>query len=339
MDMSGLNYEKLKGPQKAAIFLLAMGQEYTASFFKRLDGKSIKEIGKYMSEITHVSSDVLDAVMAEFLVKFRNDTNLTISGRTFLEEVVSKSLDEQRAREIYETIGAQGAGVPFGDLTCIPPESVVNILKGEQPQTIALILCYLPQDKAGRILSLLPEHMKGEVALRIVEMGEVEDDLIKDIDQLIKSDVAKIGMATKKVDGIATLANILGEVDGSTEEYVLSQIEEGDGDLAEKIRRRMFVFEDLLQIDDRGFREILRNIESDVLVKALKTASEEMKQKILSNLSERAAEMLSEDMEVVGPVRVSEVEEAQQTIIKTAKRLEGEGKIVFGGKGRDEAFV
>ena len=329
----------LTGPQKAAIFLLAMGEEFTTSFFKGLDEGSIKKIGKYMSDITYISSNVLDVVLGEFLKNFQGDANLAVSGRDFLEQVVGKTLDEETAREVFKVIGDEKHHVPFSDLVYIPADDLVNMLKGEHPQTIALILSYLPQEKAAEILSVLPEEIKADVGIRILKIGQVQDDIIRELDEALTKDFSNIGVTTRKFDGVDKLADILNEVDGKTEEYVLAHIEKEDGDLAEKIRQKMFVFEDLLQVDDKSFREVLQNIDNEGLVKALKTASEELKEKIFSNLSERAAEMLREDMEVQGPVRLKEVEEAQQNIMRTAKKLEADGRIVLGSKGKEEIFV
>ncbi|MBW1715338.1 MAG: flagellar motor switch protein FliG [Deltaproteobacteria bacterium] len=331
--------KSLTGPQKAAIFLLAMGEEFSKSFFKRLDEESIQKIGRCMADITYVHSDVLDAVLKEFLTGFGNETNTPVSGRSFLKKVVAKSLDDETARKVFKAIGDEGASTPFSDLAYISAENLVNIIEGEHPQTIALILSYLPNEKAGEILSLLPEEIKPDVALRIVQIKEVPNDIIMELDDAIKKDLSKVKGASRKFDGVEALANILNRVDGQTEEFVLSTIEKDDGDLAEMIRQKMFVFEDLLEVDDRSFREILKNIDNQLLVKALKTASEEMKQKIFGNLSERAAGMLKEDMEIMGPVRLKEVEEAQQAVVKAAKTLEGEGKIVLVGKGKEDVLV
>jgi flagellar motor switch protein FliG len=339
MAIDRIHPENLTGPQKAAIFLLAMGEEFTSIFFKELDEKSIKRIGMYMSQITFLPSDVLQAVMNEFLTNFDNDINLAVSGRDFLEQVVTRTLDEETARDVFKVIGNKDANVPLSDLVYVPADSLVNLIKGEHPQTIAVILSYLPQEKAAEILALLPVEIKADVGLRIVKIGQVQDDVLRELDESIKKDLSRVGVASKKVDGVETLANILNEVDRTTEDDVLSHIESEDTDLAEKIRQKMFVFEDLLQVDDRGFREILKNIDNPLLLKALKTASDEMKEKVFSNLSERAAEMLKEDMEVAGPVRLREVEEAKQQIIRSAKKLEAEGKIALGGKGKEEVFV
>lgn len=333
-----LSADKLSGPQKAAILFLTMGEEYSTALFKELDEASIKKIGKYMSEITHIPSDVLSTVMDEFLINFRGDSDMVISGEDFLKQIVNKSMDKESAREVFKVIGEKGSSVPFSDLAYIPAENLINIIQGEHPQTIALILSYLPYEKAAEVLKSFPEELKIDVALRIVQIGQVDVEIVNELDKVIKNELSKIGGATRKCDGIETLANILNQVDGITEESVLSHIENEDSDLADMVRQKMFVFEDLLQIENRHFRDILQNVDNQLLIKALKTTSDEMKNKVFSNLSERASEMLKEDMEVMGPVKLSEVEEAQQEIIKIAKRLESEGRIILS-KGGDDVFV
>lgn len=333
-----LNTEKLTGPQKAAILFLTMGEDFSTSFFKELDEGCIKKIGRYMSEITYIPSDVLSVVMDDFLNNFESDSDMVVSGETFLKQMVSKTLDKDTAREVFKVIGDKGTSVPFADLEYIPAENLVNIIQGEHPQTIALILSYLPNEKAAEALKYFPEEMKADIAFRIVQIGQVDVDIVNELDKVIKKELSKVGKATRKFDGIEILANILNQVDGSTEELVLSHIENEDSELADSIRQKMFVFEDLLQIENRHFRDILQNVDNQLLIKALKTASDEMKNKIFSNMSERASEMLKEDMEVMGPVKLSEVEEAQQEVIRTAKKLESEGKIALA-KGGDDVFV
>lgn len=333
-----LSIDKLTGPQKAAIFLLTMGEEFTTSFFKKLDEKNIKKIGQYLSGINHIPSDVLNSVMEEFLTNIQGDGDIMVSGGDFLKQVVNKTLDKETAREVFKVIGGEGASVPFSDLSYLSAENLVVIIQGEHPQTMALVLSYLPHEKAAEVLKLLSDDLKADIALRIVKMGQVDMDVVNELDKVIRKEISKIGGSTKKFDGIEILANILNAVDGNTEESVLSHIEEEDDRLAEMVRQKMFVFEDLLQVENRNFRDILQNVDNQMLIKALKTSSEEMKSKIFSNLSERASEMLKEDMEVMGPIKLREVEEAQQEIIKTAKRLESEGKIVLA-KGSDDVFV
>ncbi len=339
MAANKLNPDSLKGPEKAAIFLLALGEKFTNSFFEGLDEKSITKIGKYMSEISYIPSETLNAVMNEFLASFKNDNNMVVSGKNFLERVVSKTLDEETAREVFKVIGNEADNTPFSDLAYMSADSLGNIIKGEHPQTIALILSYLPEGKAAEILSILPDDIKPDVAFRVTDVGQAQDEFVKELDQTIKSNLSTTAITKRKFDGVQALANILNEVDNKTEEAILSHVEQQDGDLADKIRQKMLIFEDLLEIEDKSFREILQNVDNQLLSRALKTASEEMKEKVFRNLSERASEMLKEDMEVMGPVRLSEVEETQQGIVKIAKKLEAEGKIVFAGKGKEDVFV
>jgi len=333
-----MNVDKLSGPQKAAILFLAMGEEFSTTFFKELDETSIKKIGKYMSEISYIPSDVLSTVMDEFLINFRSESDVVVSGENFLKQVVNKTLDKESAREVFKVIGEKSNNTPFSDLSYIPVEKLINIIQGEHPQTIALILSYLSYEKAAEVLKSFPEELKIDVALRLVQIGQVDVDIVNELDKVIKSELSKIGGATRKCDGVETLANILNQVDGITEESVLNHIENEDSELADMVRQKMFVFEDLLQLENRHFRDILQNVDNQLLIKALKTTSDEMKDKVFSNLSERASEMLKEDMEVMGPVKLSEVEDAQQEIIKIAKRLESEGRIVLA-KGGDDVFV
>ena len=339
MALEKLNSENLSGIQKAAVMLLAMGEEFAATFLQKLDEKKIKEVGKYMSEISYVPSNVLNTVMDEFVKGFDNDHDLCVSGKSFIKDVVNRSLDEGTAREVCQAIDKETNTQPFNNLLYMPAQNLVNILKGEHPQTIALILSHLSQEKAAEVLCLFPDDIKADIAYRILQIGDVPDDIVRDLDEMIRKDVSTVGTTSRKFNGVEALANILNEVDSKTEEQVISFIEKEDNEMAEMIRQKMFVFEDLLQVDSKSFREILQNVENDVVIKALKTASEDMREKIFSNLSSRAAEMLKEDLEVLGPVRLAEVEENQQNIIRVAKKLEAEGRIVLAGKGKEDVFV
>lgn len=337
--MNNYHYDDLQNVQKAAIMMLALGEDFTSSLFKSLGEEKIKEIGRHMAEINYIPADVLNGVMDEFLTNFDGDQNLCISGKAFLKDVVNKTLDEQSARAVCKSIDNEANDVPFSELASLPAQNLVNMLQGEHPQTIALILSHLSQEKAAEILCLFPNDLKASIAYRVLQIGDVQDDVIKDLDDLVKKNMGNFATSAWEFDGIETLANILNEVDRNTEEQVLSFIENEDKEIAALIRQRMFVFEDLLNVDDKSFRSILQAVENNVVVKALKTATQEMQDKIFNNLSERAAEMLREDLEVLGPVRLVEVEESQQVIIKTAKKLEADGKIVLAGKGKDDVYV
>ncbi len=331
--------DKITGVQKAAIMLLAMGEEFTASFFQKLDERTIKRIGKKMSEISYVPAGTMNVVLKEFTNNFENDQDFCVSGKSFLKDVVNKSLDENTAREVCKTIDNEISGKPFSELAYQPAQNLVNQLKGEHPQTIALILSHVTEDKAAELLCLFPNELKADIAYRLLQVGDVKEDVIHELDAVIKKNISGVETTTRDYDGLEVLANILNEVDNNTESQIMDSIEKEDDELAEMIRQKMFVFEDLVQVDNKSFRQLLQSVENEVVVKALKTASEEMKKKIFENMSERASEMLQEELEYLGPVRLAEVEESQQSIIRIAKKLETEGQIVLVAKGKDDVFV
>ena len=322
---------ELNGFQKAAIFLLGAGEEFSSYFFKNLDKETIKKIGKYMSEISYVSSEVMDAVNNEFLASFDNSDHLLISGKDFFVKSVKDTLgEEEEVKEVR---------IPFETLINLSPTNLNSAIKGEHPQTIALILSYIPDSTAAEVLKLLPDDVKLEVAYRLTDLGDVSTEFIDEIDQTIRNSLSSTETNSRQYDGVEALASILNQVDGKTEEHIMEFLEKQDADLALSIKQKMFVFEDLLDFDDKNFREILQNVDSQLLLKGLKAASEELKEKVFRNLSQRAAEMMREDMEVMGPVRLSEVEEAQLEVLAVAKRMEAEGRIVFPGKGKDDVLV
>lgn len=339
MDLNRISSKKLTGFHKTAIFLISMGEDFTAEFFKKIDKKHIKKIGRYMSQISFIPSSILDAVMNEFVHNYENDVNLLVSGKSLLKKVVEKNLDENTAREVYKAIESDAAAEPFSEIANIPAQKLLNILSGEHPQTVALILSHLPDEKAAEILCLFSDDLKADIAYRIVQISEVQDELIRDLDSILKTELSRISTFSRKFDGIEALANILNEVDRSTEESIIRHIENEDKSIAKFIKQKMFAFENLLQVDNKSFREILQNVGNDVMVKAIKTASEDLQDKIFSNLSERASEMMREDLEVLGPVKLREVEEAQQKIIRIAKKLEAEGKIVIARKKKEDIYV
>jgi flagellar motor switch protein FliG len=328
--------KNITGPQKAAIFLLMMGEEYTSEVFKKLEPDEITKLVTHMSETTSVPQHVLTQIMEEFLRNIESEGQLMVEGQSFLKNVADGSLGKERARAVYKELEKSKKNIPFGYFDGMDNSIVVNLIKGEHPQTIALILASLKSERAAEILSDLPEQIQADVAMRIVKMDQVPKEVIQEVDQMLHKEIRGIGdSGSREVDGTTALANILNEIDRSSEEQILSLIEEEDEQMAEEIRQLMFIFEDLLKVDDRGFREVLKQVDKQELTVALRTASEELKEKFFSNMSERAREMLQEDMEIMGPVRISDVEEAQQKILRVARQLESEGKIMLGKGGED----
>jgi len=323
---------ELNGYQKAAIFLVSAGEEFTTYFMKTLDKQTIRKIGQCMPEISNISTEVVNGVMDDFLKTYNQTDTLMISGKEFF------------ASAVRETLGDDDAGLdlenePFDNLVHLSPEQLTTAIRAEHPQTIALILSYVSDRKAAEVLHLLPEDIRIEVAYRLTDLGDVPMEFVRELDQTIQKNLIATGTSSREFDGIEALASILNQVDGTTEENIMAYLEKQDADLAQSVRQKMFVFEDLIEFDNKNFREILQNVDSQLLIKALKTASEELTEKVFQNLSQRAAEMLREDMEVMGPVRLRDVEQAQMEILSAAKRLEAEGRVIFPGKGKEDVLV
>ena len=319
---------------------MVMGEEFTANVFKHLDEEEIKTIGEQMTTLDQVDPSTVTSVINDFLGTYKGVSIIGISGDKFFVRTVSKALNPKKANDLIEQLTSPKKGSYFEGLKQLPPEMIVNFIANEHPQTIALILANLNYQTAGEVIKLLPEKIQSEVLARIAKLDKVPDEILQEIDSVLESEASSIGGAgPQKMGGIEAAAEILNHVDRKIEKAILERIEEEEEELADQIRQSMFIFEDLVTLDDRSIRALLKEISNDELLLALKTASDALKEKIFSNLSQRAAEMLKEDMEVMGPVRVKEVEQAQRSIIKTARRLEEEGKIVLGGRGGDDVVV
>lgn len=329
----------LTGPQKAAVFLLSMGEQFTSQIFGKLDDDEIKKLGRAMSHIEGTSPDVVQEVMSEFSNLMSSPLEITAKGDAFVKKIISQSVTEERAENILDEIGSDLGPTPFESLGDIDSRVLANFIQNEHPQTIALILAHMNPGKAAEMISEFSENLQTDVLMRVANLETVPHSVINEIESVLQEEVNALGsVETKKVGGPTTVAEILNHVDHATENNILIKIEEDRLELANDIRKLMFIFDDLTEVDDRGIRNILREISNEELTLSLKTASEALKKKILSNLSERAASIIMEDLEVMGPVRLADVERAQQTVLRVAKKLEAEGKIVLG-KGGEETFV
>ncbi|MBF0302470.1 MAG: flagellar motor switch protein FliG [Desulfamplus sp.] len=331
---------KMTGAQKAAVFLIAMGEDYASSIFRTMNEVQMSSIAFEMAHIEEITPEMLDAVSKDFVVKFEGDLKMLIEGESFLRQVVTKSLPDDKALAILDDLAKKRREKPF-----IWSKDVnLNILSGsivlEHPQTIAMILAHMPPDIASAILMEVSDDKKGDIAIRIAKLGQVSEDIVRDVDEALKKQLSgAVGPGGGKIGGVEVLVNIINGVDKATEEIIMGHVEESNQEMADDIRKRMFVFEDMVGVDDKAMREILKKVEGQQLTYALKTATEEMKKKIFSNLSQRAGDMLKDDLEAMGPVRLAEVEEAQQAIVRAAKELEADGSITLGGKGKDDVLV
>lgn len=335
--------ERLSGPQKAAIFLYSLGEELASTIVRQLEPEEIKKIGSYLSRLSSVSPKVVESILTEFQEASSAPLPVAIGregGNQFIRSIISKAMGGEKAQTLLEELQEAGEGNFFEKIRHLDPKTASNFLRREHPQTIAIILTYLESSQSSAILQELPSRLQADVVRRIAELEEIPPGIIEEIDQVLQQEIASIkGYEGQKRGGIRLAAEILNQMDGATENMILKEIEEQKQNLAEEIRKLMFVFEDLLQVDDRSIMAILKEINNETLTMALKTASEELKEKIFKNMSERAAQMLKEDLEVMGPARLKDVEAAQQSILKVAKKLESEGKIVLMSRGKEEVFV
>ncbi len=329
----------MEGKKKAAIFLMVMGENFTAQVFRHLDDREIKILGEEMASIKKIDSRTISAVMDEFS-KEMGDGSMGLSGKDFLQKTMPKAFDTKKADELLGDLLSKGNEKSFEKLSNYNPTVLANLLMTEHPQTIALILVNMKHQTAAEIIKALPEHLQGEVIIRIADLDEVPSEIIEEIHEVVDEMISDMGNETHATQGgIEAAAEILNNLDNQTENNIFDKIESVREELADEIRQKMFVFADLVRLDDRSIRALLKEISNDELILALKTSSDELTQKIFNNISQRAAEMMKEDMEVMGPVKLKDVEQAQLNIVKAARRLEEEGKIVLGGKGGDEVLV
>ena len=331
--------KKSIGPRKAAMFLLNMGEGYASEIFKKMSNHEIRKVAAAMTRIDTIAPEELAEVSREFVHLYEGESKLVVESNGFLKNVIERTLDPERAEMILKDIEERKRDKPFVWSREVNLSALASALATEHPQTIAMVMAHLPPDIAADVMVSFPTDLKGDIALRVAQLGQVPEDIVRDVDTALKAEMKNMVSSGGKVGGLQVLVDILNGVDKATEEAIMEAIEEEDAEMAGNVRDMMFVFEDMISIDDRGMREILKKVEGPQLTLALKTASEEMKSKILGNLSSRAAEMILEDLEVMGPVKLSEVEEAQQAVVQAAKELEADGTITLGGKGKDDVLV
>ena len=318
--------------------MLSFGEEISAEIFKHMTEFEIKRIGTAMSRLGRLEQEIIDEVMMEFYKILQENKKFFYGGNDFTMKVIGNAFKGGQADEIIESL-ALGSSANLDALELIDPRTLTNFIRNEHPQTIALILAHLDPGKCGEVIKLLPEALHTEVLLRIANLDAVAPEIIDEIDDVLRNEIQAMGSITsQKIGGVEPIAEMLNLLDKATEEQILDNLEERDPDLAEQIRQLMFVFDDLVKIDDRGIQELIKNVKTEQWKIALKTASESVSQLIFKNMSERAAKMLKEDMEAMAAVKLSDVEAMQFEIVQICRKLEEEGKIVIN-QGGDNAFV
>ena len=330
----------MKGLTKAAILLLALGDDRSASVMRHLDLDLVEELSREIAQLDVVEMGVRGKVVEEFYNLALARQYVNQGGIKYAKAVLEKALPPEQARTILKMLERQVQHHPFAFLAKTDSENLMTFIQDEHPQTIALILSHVSSTKGAEILAGLPEQKQLEVVTRIAMMEHTNPEVIKEVEQGLEMRLSGIVSQTfQKAGGVECVAEMLNLADRTTEKGIIEGLEAQDPDLVEQIRRLMFVFEDVLLVNDKGIQQVLKEIEQEDLSLALKTASPELRDKIFRNMSERASQLIQEDMEYMGPVRVSDVESAQQRIVDVVRRLEDAGEIIISGRGGEREMI
>jgi len=334
-----VQYALLSGQEKAAILLSALGPTTTKLIFKHMKDNDVKRMINTMSALSKSPIWMVKKVLEEFYSAINEDSELLFSenkGRDF----ILGTLGEDRAKQLLGQIVDVGNSNTLESLELVDTRTLANFLINEHPQTIALICAHLPVEKKVDVLRKLPEGLQAEVVLRVANLDFVSPELIAQLDDVLKTELSTLGsIDTQQLGGIEPIADMLNLMDKNSEKNIMARVEEKDPELAEEIRKLMFVFEDVIYVDDRGIQELLKIVDNQKLVIALKTAPDDVKTKLFKNMSNRAATLLKEDLDATGPTKVSDVEKAQQEIVQQLKDLEAKGKAIISRGGEGDAFV
>jgi len=336
----GVESQPLKGVSKAAILLLNMDKDVAAAVLRHLDEDIVEDITREIAQLDLVGQDERGKVIEEFYNIALARSYAKQGGLGYAKLLLQKALPPDQASHVMKLIEHQVNRRPFSFLAKTDAENLLTFIQDEHPQTIALILSHLTPSKASQVLSDLPVAKQIEVVSRIANMENTNPEVIREVEQGLAARLSGIVSQTfQKVGGVESVAEMLNLADRSTEKGILEALEGQDPDLVEQIRRLMFVFEDILLVNDKGIQAVLKEIENEELALALKTASEELHEKIFKNMSERASQLIKEDMEFMGPVRVSDVESAQQKIVDVVRRLEDAGEVIISGRGGEKEMI
>jgi len=333
--------EKLTGIQKAAILFITLGPDASSGIIKKLPEKDIQKITYEIANIVSVKSDQRQLILDEFMEMNKAKDFLLEGGVDYARNLLSKALGTSRAKEILDKVMEETQQYrPFSIARKADAHQLLNVISNEHPQTIALIMCYMQPDKAAQIMAALPLDLQSEVSYRIATMSSISPMVVKEIEKVLNGKLSSvIRTDSAVVGGIESLVDILNQVDRTTEKNITEGLEREDAELAEKIKESMFVFEDIITLDDVSIQRILREIDTKDLSLALKGCSEEVANTIFKNQSKRAAASLKEDMEFLGPVRLMDVEKAQQKIVGILRRLDEAGEIVLSRGGEDAIIL
>ncbi len=331
---------QLTGRQKAAIFLVSLGSDVSSEIFKHLREDEIEQLTFEIARLDKIEPDDKDRVLHEFQEMMMAQEFISQGGIDYARDVLERALGTQKAIDIVNRLTSSLQVRPFDFIRRTDPSHLLNFIQGEHPQTIALILAYLDPQKGAAILAELPHNIQADVARRIAEMKRTSPDVLREVERVLERKLSTLASEDfTQAGGIDTIVEILNNVDRGTEKIIIEALEEEDPELAEEIKKRMFVFEDIVLLDDRSIQKVLREVDTQELAKALKGVDAEVQEKIFRNMSKRAASLLREDMDFMGPIRLRDVEEAQQKIVNIIRKLEDAGDIVVARAGEEELVV
>jgi flagellar motor switch protein FliG len=332
--------KEFTGRQKAAIFLVTIGSEISAEIFKYLREDEIETLTFEIARLETIEPEQKDAILQEFQELMMANQFISTGGIDYARELLEKSLGSQKAIDIINRLTSSLQVRPFDFIRRTDPAHLLNFIQQEHPQTIALILAYLEPNKSSIILQNLPHEVQSDVARRIATMDRTSPEVLREVERVLEKKLSTLSSEDyTTAGGVESIVEILNLVDRASEKQIIEALEDEDPELAEEIKKRMFVFEDIVMLDDRAIQKVMREVDSQELAKALKSVDTEVQDKIFRNMSKRAASMLKEDMEYMGPVRLKDVEEAQQKIVSIIRHLEDTGEIVVARSGEDELVV
>ena len=323
--------------QKAAVFLMSIGEESAAEVMKHMGPKEVQRIGIAMTTVKDLSKEMVNSVIGEFMTTVNKQTSLGVGVDDYVRNVLYSALGEDKAAGVIDRILLGGNSQGLESLKWMQPKSVAELIGNEHPQIIAIILSYLESDMAAEIVIEFPEKVRSDLLLRIATLESVQPAAMKELNETLEKQLkGGSNIQSSSIGGVKAAADILNFIETSAEAAIMEKVKEVDEDLGQEIQDLMFVFENLMGVDDRAMQTILREVSTDSLLLAMKAADDELKEKIYANMSKRAAEMLRDDLEAKGPVKLSEVETAQKEILSIARRLADEGQISLGGSADEE---
>ena len=331
---------KLSGVERSAVFLRSLGEEDAAEVLKHMGPKEVQQVGQAMATLTNVTREEVQEVIDSFVVTVEQETGLGIGSHDYVRKMLVGALGEDKAGNLLDRILSGGNTSGLEQLKWMDARGIYEVIRLEHPQIIAIVCSFLDPDQAASVLAMFPDRDQANVLLRIATLDGVQPAALSELNEILEKQFnGNAGGQTATVGGVKTAADILNFVEGSVEATIMEQIKESEPDLGQNIEDLMFVFADLIEVDDRGIQTILREVQTDQLVLALKGADNELQEKIFTNMSSRAADMLKDDLETKGPVKLSEVEEAQKELLVVARRLADEGQIMLGAAAGGEEMI